>query len=82
MTLETIQLLTIPLTIWKDISMEFIVGLPKLENKLVIMVVVYHISKYSHLYSLQHPFTTSAVAQIFMDNIFMLHGMPHSIVSD
>jgi hypothetical protein len=65
-----------------DISMDFIVGLPKLGNKSVIMVVVDHLSKYAHLCSLQHPFTTSTVAQIFMDNIFKLHGMPHSIVSD
>jgi hypothetical protein len=46
------------------------------------MVVVDHLYKYSHFFSLQHPFTTSMVAQMFMDNIFKLHGMPHSIVSD
>jgi hypothetical protein len=65
-----------------DISMDFIVGLPKSGNKSVIMVVVDRLSKYAHLCALQHPFTTSTVAQIFMDNIFKLHGMPHSIVSD
>jgi hypothetical protein len=62
--------------------MDFIVDLPKSGNKLVIMVVVDRFSKYAHLYSLQHPFTTSIVAQIFMDHIFKLHGMPHSIVSN
>jgi hypothetical protein len=46
------------------------------------MVVVDHLSKYSHLCTLQDPFTTSIVAQIFMDRVFKLHGMPHSIVSD
>jgi hypothetical protein len=46
------------------------------------MVVVYRLSKYSHFFSLQHPFTVATVAQIFMDNIFKLHGMPNSIVSD
>jgi hypothetical protein len=60
--------------------MDFIVGLPKSGNKSVIMVVVDHISKYAHFYALQHPFTTSIVAQIFMDQVFKLHGMPHSIV--
>jgi hypothetical protein len=46
------------------------------------MVVVDHLSKYAHLCALQHPFTASTVAHFFMDNIFKLHGMPHSIVSD
>jgi hypothetical protein len=62
--------------------MEFITDLPKSGNKSVIMVVVDFLSKYSHLYALQHPFTASTVAQHFMDQVFKLHGMLHSIVSD
>jgi len=60
--------------------MDFIVGLPKSGNKSVIMVVFYHLSKYAQFCALQHPFTASTMAQIFMENIFKLHGMPHSIV--
>jgi hypothetical protein len=78
----TLQPLPIPLAIWKDISMDFIVGLPKSGNKLVIMVIVDRLSKYVHFCPLQHPFTTSTVAQIFMDHVFKLHGMLHSIVYD
>jgi hypothetical protein len=78
----TLQPLPIPPIIWKNISMGFITGLPKLGNKSVIMVVVDRLSKYSHLCALQHPFTASMVAQIFMDQVFKLHGMPHSIVSN
>jgi hypothetical protein len=59
----TLQPLPIPPTIWRDISMDFIVGLPKSGNKSIIMVVVDRISKYAHLCALQHPFTTSTVAQ-------------------
>jgi hypothetical protein len=80
--LGTLQLIPIPSTIWKDISMDFITGLPKSRNKSVIMVVVDLLSKYAHFCALQHPFTTSTVAQIFMDQVFKIHGMPHSIVSD
>jgi hypothetical protein len=47
--------------------MDFIVGLPKSGNKSVIMVVVDRLSKYAHLCALQHPFTTSIMAQLFMD---------------
>jgi hypothetical protein len=62
--------------------MDFNIALPKSCNKLVIMVVVDHLSKYAHLCVLQHPFTTSIVAQSFIDNIFKLHCMTHSIVSN
>jgi len=62
--------------------MDFITGLPKSGNKSVIMVVVDRLSKYAHLCALQHPFIASTVAQIFMDQVFKLHGMPHSIVYD
>jgi hypothetical protein len=79
---RTLQLLPIPPTIWIDISMDLIVGLPKSGNKSIIMVVVDHLSKYAHFYAFQHLFTSSTVAQFFMDNIFKLYGMPHSIVSD
>jgi hypothetical protein len=72
----------IPPAIWKDISMDFIVGLPKSRNKSVIMVVVDCLSKYAHFCALKHPFIASIVAQLFMDEVFKLHGMPHSIVFD
>jgi hypothetical protein len=62
--------------------MDFITDLPKSGNKLVIMVVVDRLSKYAHFCALQHPFKASTVAQIFMDQVFKLHGMLHSIVSD
>jgi hypothetical protein len=79
-TLGTLQSLLFPPVIWTNISMEFIVGLPKSENKFVIMVVVDRLSKYAHLCALQRPFTVFNVAQFFMGNIFKLHGMPRSIV--
>jgi hypothetical protein len=81
-SLGTLQPLPIPPAIWRDISMDFITSLPKSRNKSVIMVVVDRLSKYAHFCTLQHPFTASIVAQIFMDQVFKLYAMPHSIVTD
>jgi hypothetical protein len=78
----TLQLLLIPPTIWKDISMDFIIGLTKLRNKSVIMVFFDRLSKYAHLCALQHPFTTSTMSQLFMDQVFKLNGMLHFLVYD
>jgi hypothetical protein len=62
--------------------MDFIIGLPKSRNKSVIMEIFDRLSKYAHFCTLQHPFTASTMAQIFMYQVFKIHGMPHSIVSD
>jgi hypothetical protein len=78
----TLQPLSIPPAIWRDISKDFIIGLPKSGNKSVIMVVVDRLAMYAHCCALQHPFTTSTVAQLFMDQAFKLHGMSHFVVSD
>ncbi|XP_077223447.1 uncharacterized protein LOC143857059 [Tasmannia lanceolata] len=62
--------------------MDFITGLPMSEGKDVIMVVVDRLTKYAHFVALTHPYTASTVARLFFDNIFKLHGLPSSIVSD
>jgi hypothetical protein len=36
--------------------MDFIVGLPKLGNKFIIVVVMDRLCKYAHFCALQHPF--------------------------
>ena len=51
-------------------------------GKDVIFVVVDRLSKHAHFMALAHPFTAIQVAQIYLDNVFKLHGWPGSIVSD
>lgn len=47
-----------------------------------MMVVVDRLSKYAHLLSFSHPYIAILVVRIFLNNIFKLHGLPQSIVSE
>ncbi|GKB25751.1 putative mitochondrial protein [Tanacetum coccineum] len=77
-----IQPLPIPERVWTEVTMDFIEKLPISGGKSVIMVVVDRLTKYAHFMALSHPFSASQVAQVFMDNVYKLHGLPESIVSD
>ena len=49
--------------------MDFIVGLHKVGNKYVIMVVVEYLSKYAHFFILKKPYMPLIITQVFMDHI-------------
>jgi hypothetical protein len=45
-------------------------------------VVVDRFTKYAHFFPLKHPFTPQGVAQIMIDSIVKLHGIPKTIISN
>jgi hypothetical protein len=71
-TASTLQPLPIPSWKWDDISMDFIVGLPLTSrNHDSIWVVVDRLTKTAHF-----------IAEIYLDRIVRLHGIPKTIISD
>ena len=77
-----LQPLPVPSAPFIDINMDFIEGLPKSEGNEVIFVVVDRFSKYAYLMALAHPYSSITVAKVFMENVYKLHGMLATIVSD
>jgi hypothetical protein len=71
--------LPIPTLVWADIAMDFITGLPPSNGFTVILVVIDRFTKYAHFFPLKSDFDSKKVAEIFMQNILKLHGMPSSI---
>ena len=77
-----LQPLPIPKSIFSDISMDFVEGLPISGGKNVIMVVVDRLTKYGHFIALAHPFTVTTVATAYVDYVYKLHGNPILILSN
>jgi len=61
--------------------MDFVEGLPKSDGYTMILVVVDRLTKFAHFLPLKHPYIAATIAQVFLDNIVKLHGLPNSIVS-
>ncbi|KAD1183178.1 hypothetical protein E3N88_43191 [Mikania micrantha] len=77
-----LQPLPMPTHVFTDLSMDFISGLPKVKGKDTILVIIDRLTKYAHFKPLSHPYNAMQIAQVFLDNIFKLHGCPQTIVSD
>lgn len=77
-----LQPLDTPDLLWSDIAMDFIDGLPNSNGFTAIWVIVDHFSKAAHFLPLKHPYHAQDLANMFMEHIFKLLGMPASIVGD
>lgn len=77
-----LQPLPVPDKPWSHITMDFIEALPNAEGKSVIWVIVDRMTKYSHFISLKHPYSAEGLAEIYLNQVYKLHGFPELIVSD
>jgi hypothetical protein len=78
-----LQPLKIPKWKCEEISMDFIVGLPKTQNGYdSIWVIVDRLPKVAHFIPVKTTYKGSKLAELYIERIVCLHGVPKKIVSD
>ena len=82
-----LQALPVPTHRWKDLSMDFVTGLPvstnwKGESYDSILVIVDRLTKMVHYEPVKVTIDAPGLAEVIIDMVVRHHGLPDSIVSD
>ncbi|EOY32328.1 Uncharacterized protein TCM_040115 [Theobroma cacao] len=79
----TLQSLPVPEWKWEHVTMDFVLGLPRTQRgKDAIWVIVDRLTKSAHFLAVHSTYSIEKLAQLYIDEIVRLHGVPVSIVSD
>ena len=80
---ETLQPLEIPEWKWEQITMYFVSGLPRSPmNHDSIWVIVDRLTKTAHFIPILMTYSMDRLAELYVQHIVRLHGVPKSIVFD
>jgi len=67
---------------WTYILVDFITKLPMVAGKDAILVVCDRLSKMMHFVAMTEGMIAEGLARLFRDNMWRLHSLPESVVSD
>ena len=77
-----LKLSEVPEKPWTHLTVDFITKLPTVAEKDVILVVCDRLSKMTHFVATTEGTLAEGLARLFRDNVWKLHGLPESMVSD
>ena len=72
----------VPERLWQHISVDFITKLLVSKGHDSILVVCNRFLKMSHFVATTEKTTAEGLARLFRDNMWKLHGLPESVISD
>ena len=72
----------VPKKPWSHLMVDFITKLPVVAEKDAILVVCDRLSKMAHFVAITEGTSVEGLARLFWDNVWKLHGLPESVVSD
>ena len=67
---------------WSHLMVDFITKLPVVAGKDAILVVCDRLSKMTHFVATTEGTSAEGLARLFRDNVWKLHSLPESVVSD
>ena len=79
---EKLKLSEVPEKLWTHLMVDFIMKLLVVAGKDAILVVCDRLSKMTHFVATTEETSAEGLARLFRDNIWKLHGLPESIISD
>ena len=77
-----LKLSEVPQKTWSHLTVDFITKLPVVAGKDAILVVCDRLSKITHFVTTTEGTSAEGLARLFQDNMWKLHGLPESVVSD